>query len=163
MAEIENEAFPAWADCYNSALRLLGYRPRSEGELRQRLLRRFPPEAVEMVLAKLKELKLVDDAAFAHFWREGREGTRPRSAFLLRQELRQKGVAEETIALALSGLDEEDSAYRAAAKLARRCASLDYGEFRRKVGSLLRRRGFGWETARRAVDHLWREGRAGRQ
>lgn len=60
--------------CYNAAIRFLGYRPRSESELRGRLLRRgFGLNVIDPVIARLSEQGLVDDSTFAQFWTENRE------------------------------------------------------------------------------------------
>ncbi len=48
------------------ALNLLGYRARSEGELRERLGRYgYAPETVEAVIGRLGELAYLDDEEFA--------------------------------------------------------------------------------------------------
>lgn len=148
--------------CHEAAIRLLSYRPRSRAELRQRLLRRgFPAQEVEDALERLSRQGLVDDAAFARFWREARQGMSPRSTRLIQGELRQKGISAEAVAEATQGLDEEEAAYRAAVKKAPRWASIDdpgdYPGFQRKAGDFLRRRGFSWEVVRSTVDRLWRE------
>src|SRR5215207_7990017 len=52
--------------CYDSALRFLGHRPRSEQEVRQRLARHgYPDDLVDRAIEKLRRLDLIDDAAFA--------------------------------------------------------------------------------------------------
>lgn len=146
--------------CHGAALRLLSYRPRSRAELEQRLRRRgFPPETVAAELERLGGQGLVDDAAFARFWRESREDLNPRSARLIQGELRRKGVDPQTAVSATQGLDEAEAAYRAAAKKAPRWASLDYQGFRRKAGDFLRRRGFSWGVVALTVNRLWRESR----
>ena len=59
--------------CLNAAGHYLSYRPRSEAEVRERLKRRgFDGDSVEAVIAKLKEQGLVDDMAFAQFWKDNR-------------------------------------------------------------------------------------------
>lgn len=139
-----------------ASLRLLSYRPRSEAELRQRLSRRgAPPALVEMTLARLRELGLVDDAAFARAWVERRERASPRGRSLLRHELRAKGVADEALAAPLEDVDEEDAALRAGERRAAALRDLAYPEFRHRLGSFLRRRGFSYETVRSTVDTLW--------
>ena len=71
--------------CLNAAFHFLSYRPRSEAELRQRLQRRgFDGDNVAAVLARLKERGLVDDLAFAQFWKDNRQSFRPRSQWLTR-------------------------------------------------------------------------------
>ena len=65
--------------CFNTAALFLSYRPRSEPEIRQRLRRRgFTDATVDSTISKLKMMGLVDDTAFAQFWKEDREyeGTR---------------------------------------------------------------------------------------
>ncbi|GAH80778.1 unnamed protein product [marine sediment metagenome] len=98
--------------CLNAAIHYLGYRPRSEAELRERLHRRgFDGDKVEAALAKLREQGLVDDLAFAQFWKDNRESFSPRSQWLTRLELRQKGVADDIIDQVVAGIDDEDSAF----------------------------------------------------
>ena len=143
----------------DSALRLLTYRGRSEAELRRRLLRRFPPELVDDTIAKLREQGLVDDLAFARWYRQNREDHRPRSDRLLQQELLRLGVSGEVIQEALTGFDDHANAYAAGRKLARvladRASSEEY--FRRRVGAHLLRRGFGHSLVRETVTRLWAE------
>lgn len=144
--------------CLNAAYRYLGYRPRSEAELRERLGRRgFPREYIDAVINKLREQGLLDDLAFAQFWVENRATFRPRSRGLTRSELRKKGVAEEAIRQAVGEMDETEAAYRAALGRARRLSRLEYPEFRQRLGEFLRRRGFTYETINRAVKRAWEE------
>jgi regulatory protein len=144
--------------CLNAALNYLDYRPRSEAELRQRLHRRgFDGDNVDAVLARLKGQGLVDDLAFARFWQENRQSFRPRSQWLTKRELRQKGVSQDIIDRVVSQLDDQDSAYRAASAKARRLASADYDGFRRKLGQFLKRRGFGYGLIKTTVERVWQE------
>ena len=144
--------------CLNAAFHLLSYRPRSQAELSQRLHRRgFDGDNVAAVLARLKEQGLVDDLAFAQFWKDNRESFRPRSQWLTRLELRQKGVAEEIINRVAAQVDDEDSAYRAAIVKARRLPTADYDGFRRRLGQYLKRRGFGYGLIKPTVERVWQE------
>ncbi len=142
----------------NCALGIIGVRPRSEKEISARLARRgFDAETIQQVLGRLKERGLVDDAAFARFWRDNRECFRPLGSRLLESELRQKGIDADTICEALLGIDDELGAYRAAQKKARTSSSLEYSSFRQRLGSFLRRRGFDYAIAARAIDRVWQE------
>lgn len=146
--------------CLNAALGYLGHRPRSEAELRERLGRRgFNGDNVEKVIAKLKGQGLVDDVAFARFWRDNRQTFRPRSRLLTALELRQKGVAREVIDEVMADVDDEDSAYRSARKRAQRLAGADYQDFRHRLGDYLRRRGFDYQVITHTVERLWQETR----
>ncbi len=143
--------------CLNAALRLLSYRPRSEAEIRTRLSRRFNGETIEGVILQLRERQMIDDVAFAVFWREARDSFSPRGRRLLKVELRHKGVDPEVIDEVLDGIDDEESAYRAAQKRGRTLAKEDYETFRRKLGAFLRRRGFSYGVVNRTTERLWQE------
>jgi len=144
--------------CFGAALHYLSYRPRSETEVRQRLHRRgFDNGVVDEVIAGLKERRLIDDAAFAQYWRDNRLSFRPISRRLIKLELRQKGVAAETANEIVDGLNDENSAYEAGLKKAHLLNGSEYGEFRRRLSPYLRRRGFDYETISSAVERLWQD------
>jgi len=141
---------------YDAAARYLSYRPRSEAELKERLCRRgFDNNSIEAVVNKLKEQGLVDDLAFAQFWRDNRQSFSPRSQWLTRRELRQKGVAEEVMNQVVATIDDSDSAYRAALSKARSLSGYDYPQFRQRLGSYLRRRGFNYAVINHTVAQMW--------
>jgi len=142
--------------CLGAAIHYLGYRPRSEAELRERLHRRgFDGDNVEATLAKLREQGLVNDLAFAQFWKDNRQSFSPRSQWLTRSELRQKGVADDIIDQVVADVDDEDSAYRAAMSRARNLPLADYQSFRRRLGEHLKRRGFGYRVISHTVEQVW--------
>jgi len=144
--------------CLNAAAHYLSYRPRSEFELRERLRQRgFAGDSVEAVLAKLKEQGLVDDMAFAHFWKDNRESFSPRSQWLTKLELRRKGVASNITDQVVDNIDDEDSAYRAALSKAHSLPLSDYQSFRRRLGDYLKRRGFGYGVINHTIERMWPE------
>ena len=143
---------------YARTLRFLSYRPRSEAEVRRYLQgKKVPPTIEAKVVERLTSAGLLDDPAFASYWVENRESFNPRGRHALRYELRQKGLSEETIALALEDIDEEESAYRALINRARRMPPLDRGTFRKKLGAFLRRRGFSYEVISAVLERTWQE------
>lgn len=144
--------------CFNAALRYLGYRPRSESEIKQRLQRHgFEGECVAKTLARLKEQGLLDDMVFAQYWRENRETFSPRSRRLTKLELKRKGLSNEIIEQTISEIDDKDSAYRAALNRAQRLSLADYQNFRERLGGYLGRRGFSYDIIKEVVDKVWRE------
>lgn len=144
--------------CLETALRYLSYRPRSESETMERLHRRgFDDSSVEAVIAKLKEQGLVDDMAFARFWKDNRESFSPRSQWLTKLELRQKGVADDIIDQVVETVNDDDSAYRAALSKARSLPLSDYLSFRRRLGGYLKRRGFDYGVINHTVKRMWQE------
>lgn len=142
--------------CLEAALHLLSYRPRSEAEIRQRLYRRFEKETIDRVVLHLQERRIVDDAAFARFWTENRESFSPRSKRLLKMELRRKGIDSEVVDEVLEGVDDEESAYRAAQRKGHNLGK-DYETFRQKLGAFLGRRGFSYDVINRTIERLWQE------
>lgn len=144
--------------CWDTALRYLSSRPRSEAELRLKLHRRsFADSTIAQVVAELREKHLVDDLAFARFWRENREAFSPRSRRLVARELREKGIAAEIIIQAMVGLDDEVEARQAAQRKLRSLSGLPGPKFRQRLGSFLRYRGFDYEVIRDTIDRVCRE------
>lgn len=71
-------------------------------------------------------------------------------------ELRQKGVADDVIQSALDGtVDEDELAYQAAVRKARRWADLEYAAFRERLSAYLLRRGFSYGTISDLVQRVW--------
>ena len=128
------------------ALDYLTYRPRSEAELREYLADKGSSEnVIEEVIARLKRVGLVDDEAFARYWRDNRASFRPRGSRMLRYELGQKGVASDAIEVALEDYDEVAAITRVAQEQARRLSNLPPHEFRRRLVGRLARRGFSYD------------------
>lgn len=145
--------------CADAALSLLSYRPRSEAELRQRLGQRgFSPEVRDTVIAKLTAQKLLDDPAFAQFWKDNRQSFRPQSQRLTRLELKRKGVADDVIDSVVGEMDDEANAHRAALGKSHQFTGKDYLSFRRRLGGYLQRRGFSSSVIRRTLEKVWGEG-----
>jgi len=144
--------------CLNAAYRYLSYRPRSEAEVSGRLKRRgFDDDCIEAVVARLKEQSLVDDVAFAQFWKENRESFNPRSQRLTKLELRRMGVVSDIIDQVVDDIDDSESAYRAALHKTRHWPLSDYQSFRHRLGDYLRRRGFNYEVINHTVERVWQE------
>jgi regulatory protein len=150
------------ARAFDAALHFLGARPRSEREIRDRLARHeFDGQVVDRVVARLRELRLIDDAAFAAYWVEQRATHRPRGARLLKQELRQKGLSQDVVTEALPEEDDQEGAYRAVQRKAASLRALDERTFKQRLGAFLQRRGYSYETMKAVVSRLWRETRDG--
>lgn len=140
------------------ALLLLSYRPRSEHEIRRALTQKGrAPETVDAVVARLRDIHYLDDEAFALSWVENRQRFRPQGARRLRAELRLKGVERQVVDQAIEdgAGDERALALQAGEKKAAGTGAADYGEFGRKVGGFLMRRGFAPEVVWEVVRSLW--------
>jgi regulatory protein len=122
------------------ALNFLGYRARSEKEVRDRLGRYgYGEETVEVVIGRLKELGYLDDEDFSRF--VAREAARRYGPRRVSAELRKRGVDAELA----RDVVEEEFAGRSERQEARSIAAQRYNrggsdaEARRVYGFLVRR------------------------
>ena len=137
------------------SLRLLAIRLRTEKEIKNKLEdKSFSKETIENLLSKLKEAKLINDEVFAKLWVESRKNLKNRSNFIIKQELKIKGVSEEIIQKYLYE-ENEYSDLESAKKLLEKKSHL----FSRKVGNekilkqqqFLARNGYQWEVIRKVT------------
>ena len=132
------------------ALNALAPRAKSRGELASHLKRRGIEEDVAVeVLDRLEKSGLVNDLEFARAWASSRMRAKNLSKRVIANELREKGVTADLIAIAL---DEIDSVleYRAALELgmrkARSLARFDEDVRERRLVSALQRKGFNFSV-----------------
>jgi regulatory protein len=160
-AEIEKlQEEDTYEVAFQKALQFIAHRPRSIDETRRRLAKKgFSDEVIEATLTKLIEKKWLDDLDFSRQWIENRNTFRPRSDRLLRYELRLKGVSDDDITQALEkfGGDENELAYKAGIKKAKKCRHESKFDFLKKVGGYLGRRGFHYGIVKPTVERLWKE------
>ena len=159
LEELRSEA--ALQQAVDRAYNYLSYRPHSREEVRRYLRRKeTPPAIIDAALARLEQLDLVNDHAFASFWVESREQFSPRGARALKNELRMKGVEREVVEELIDDEKDEERALLAGRKKALslvRIPTMDFATFRTRLGSFLQRRGFGYEVSTRTVRALWKE------
>ncbi len=143
---------------FQRALNFLSYRPRSRAEVEKNLRKHEVAESlIPEIVERLERGNLLNDADFARKWVGDRAAFRPRGAYALRSELRLKGVADNAIEQALSGIDEINLARQAAQRKVRQWSHLEWQEFRNKLSPFLSRRGFGYETVAEVCKELWQE------
>ncbi|WCK56147.1 RecX family transcriptional regulator [Aneurinibacillus sp. Ricciae_BoGa-3] len=140
------------------ALRYIGFRPRTVHEVQVYLLGKgFPEEAAEEVVQRCLKQGYLDDRRYAEQWVEERMRLKPRGRHLLRQELRNRGIDENTIEHAVEGLahdTELEACLEAARKKYSKVRFATYAEMRNKVGPFLQRKGFGLEIINRVLEIL---------
>jgi regulatory protein len=119
---------------------------RSRQELRDKLAKRdVPADLAERLLDRFTEVGLVDDEAFARSWVESRQRSRGLARRALAQELRRKGVDDETARTALDDLDpadEEEAARALVRKKLRSLRAVDRTTATRRLAGLLARKGY---------------------
>ncbi|WP_232675960.1 regulatory protein RecX [Nocardioides sp. R-C-SC26] len=122
-------------------------RARSRHELAEKLRSRGVPEEVAgRLLDRFEEVGLVDDAAFARAWASGRQSAKGLARRAIAQELRRKGVGDETARTALDELDpdaETEAARALVRKKLRTLARVDDVTATRRLVGMLARKGYG--------------------
>jgi regulatory protein len=152
------ERAEAYETAHEKALRFLEPRPRSATEVRQQLFKKkIAADVIDEVIVRLTDAGLLNDKAFAKYWVENRETFRPRAGRALKYEMKRKGLSDQTIASALKGVDEDESAFRAGGARARRWFGLEHRDYLQKMIPFLVRRGFAYEIAKRAAERLWKD------
>jgi regulatory protein len=149
-----------------AAARFLEARSRSIAEVRRRLTGAgYRDVLVEGAIARLGDLGVLDDDAFARAWVESRDRARPRGERAIREELRLKGIERSIVDAVLDerrtrdggdgspgGAADADAvaADRLLAKHARALRRVaDPHQRRQRAYALLARNGFDPETCRR--------------
>jgi regulatory protein len=119
---------------------------RSRKELRDKLAKKdVPGELAERLLDRFTEVGLVDDEAFARSWVESRQRSRGLARRALAQELRRKGVDDDTARRALDDLEpeqEEQAARLLVRKKLRSLRGVDRVTATRRLAGLLARKGY---------------------
>ena len=124
----------------------MGYRSRSEAEVRRYLSRRgCAPGAVDAVTEKLRSLQYLNDETFARSWALGRAQGRGYGPSRIEQELRSKGIGQSLIRDALrETFDQVDETDRAKRLLDKHFKGCDLAEPKtlRRAAAFLQRRGY---------------------
>jgi regulatory protein len=147
------------------ALRLIGYRARSEKEIRMKLReQQFRPATIDEVIEHLKKLAIIDDNKFAQAFVNDTLLRKPTGKAMLRYQLRLKGIDTQTInemlRVTFEKQDEEMLALDAAKKLLARYRSsrkaTELEKQQRRIAGFLSRRGFGWTTTNTVLRKLFK-------
>ncbi len=137
---------PVYRKLMEYALRALARRAHTSFELREKLKRReaSTPQLEDQVLARLIELKLLDDAAFTRNTIEASTRIKPQGRFKLANRLRQKGISmKETEAIWNEmEIDEKTLALEALARASKRFAKVPAEKLYQKKAQFLASRGF---------------------
>lgn len=144
------------------AHRIYSIRPRSVAEMTEKLTQKgFSEEIVHEVIEGFKKKSFLDDKKFAKLWVESRMTLRPKGAFLLRQELEEKGIEQDIIETALGQAKQEYNEEEIAKNLAiarlKTFGKIHKLKAKKRIFDFLRRRGFSSEVAYRVIKGLFKE------
>lgn len=107
---------------------MLAMRDHSSDELRKKLLKRdLMPEAIDVLIEKLQNSRLLNDEEFAHRFARAQRENRKLSRSVLKRELSKKGISPELASDAVAEIDgEEELAREVAEKKAASTWRLEY-------------------------------------
>ncbi len=130
-------------------------RARSRSELADKLRGKLVPDGLaEQLLDRFEEVGLVDDGEFARAWVTDRQRSKGLAPRALAQELRRKGIDDETARAALAEVTEDDQEAAARVLVRRRLRAvggLDQLTATRRLTGLLARKGYSPDLAFRVV------------
>ena len=136
-------------------LHQLEYAPRTRAELAAVLAKRgVAAEVAEAVLSRFTEVGMIDDALFSQMWVTSRHRGKGLAGSALAQELRRKGVDEDTARAALATIDANAEAETARRLVQRKLPStrgLPADARVRRLAGMLARKGYGAGLAFRIV------------
>lgn len=145
---------------YNKALKFLSYRPRSEKEIRDNLTKKKASSStVDLIVRKLQEQKFLNDREFSKWWIEQRTLVKPMGKRLIKMELTKKGIDKELIDEIFDDVEEivHDELEMARALVQRKISKykgLDKQKIYQRLGGFLSRRGFDYDTIKKAIDEF---------
>jgi len=148
--------------------RLFNIRQRSEKEVRDYLrnlsLKRkmkgqeeISASAIELLVNKLKQKRLLSDEEFARAWIEARRRSKKKGKIALKQELFQKGINRDLIEKVLKDSTPESEEQLAQQALVKRCLrwkNLAEMEKKKKAFEFLLRKGFEYDIVRDTVEKI---------
>jgi regulatory protein len=144
----------------NRAVKLLAAKPRSVGELRERLLEKMwtDESIVDAVVEKLKEYKYLDDQQFANNLATSKLRQKPQGKRRLQQAMSQKkldkDVVNEAIASAFDKMPETDLIDASIEKRLRLKGRPETREDLKKFYDHLLRQGFGFDLIRQKMQQI---------
>lgn len=138
--------------CKEKALTLLEYSSHSAGRLAEKLRRFYPPETVDRVIGRLRELGLLDDLDYGRRLAADLLNLRGYSLGRVRQTLYQRRLDQETIQTVMEELADIDQVSPMVALVQKKyLPKLREPRGREKVAAALQRRGYQYDEIREAL------------
>ena len=142
------------------AMKLLDIRKRSVFEMKNRLRRKeFEEEIINEVIKELFEYGYLNDEEFAEAYINDRINFNPRGSFLVKKELREKGIAENIVNEKIKELFPEEKEMELAKKAAEKKREtlnkdLEKNKIYQKTGSYLQGKGYSAYIIREVLEDV---------
>jgi len=143
---------------FNRALHYLGFRMRSEFEIKKKLLDLDYGEAIVLeAIVKLKELGFLNDEAFSEALLQTKKNSSSQGPRAIQQEMHKKGIGKELQEKVLESYSEDEQ-IQIATKLAEKAAKANRSvapiQLKQKIQSALQRKGYSFDIINQALDNI---------
>ncbi len=144
-------------DALNAVYRFLSYRDRSKKEVEQKLKEKgFEKSIIQNALTYLQENNYVDDRKFARQWGQSKISNNFYGKYFLEKELLRKGVDADIVNEVIEELYSETGEIKIAEQLSlkkmKSYKNLDPETGKRRLSSLLQRKGFSTDVVYKVVE-----------
>ncbi len=146
----------------NYVYMLLSKRMYSAKEIQDKLkIQGYTDGIIKDVISKMEDYGYINDRTFAEEWVRSRINNKPKGISIIRRELKNKGIEEETIENALNETMGEITQHNLALELARKRIKSykndDNMSTKRKLYAYLIRHGFSYDIIRSVMNKVMRE------
>ncbi len=152
---------------FNHAIFFLKFRPRSEKEVRDNLIKyikknNIQEEIIDDVIVNLRKLQFIDDWAFSKYWIDQRQTSRPKGERVIRFELKSKGIdkaiIDKVIEEQLTLLSQKEAVEKLITKASIKYKNLPFIKRKQKIIEYLLRRGYMYTDISSLVDESLKKG-----
>lgn len=114
---------------------------------------------IDSALEELKEMKFVNDIQFVDWYVNAKQQSKPRSGYLLKQELGRKGISRDIIDSFFQDfeMDEDKASTQALERKWRSYRNLEPEKRYQRAVQFLMRKGFSYDIAKKAVARMEKE------
>ncbi|USF29045.1 regulatory protein RecX [Clostridium sp. MD294] len=151
---IKNELI--YVKAQDTALYYIGYKMRTEKEVRVKLLEKgFTEDIIERVINFLIEYHYVDDEKYCESYIKQRLRCNPKGSYVLKMELKQRGIKDSIICRVIeqSNIDEFSDAVKLLEKKCFYLEEIDEKEKKRLI-SFLQRRGYSYDIIKESFEYV---------
>lgn len=143
---------------FNRALHYLGFRMRSEFEVKKKLLELGYGEAIVLeALVKLKNLGFLNDETFSEALLQTRINSSSKGPKAIQQEMHKKGIGKELQSKVLESYSEDEQ-LEIATKLAEKTANANRSavpaQLKQKIQNALLRKGYSFDLIKQALANI---------
>lgn len=139
------------------ALNIIGKSEKSEKKITEKLSNEFNTETIEKIISFLKDYSFIDDEKFAKSIVKDNQNSKKLGKNRIKQNLYSKGITENDINIAMSGMDYEleiENAMYLARKRLEKLRGEENRKIKNKLYQHLSYKGFGYDTIQIAISRV---------